>query len=85
MDQFSDGYLISQEIDISRMDWEAMQSQAGAPADSPPAVPDSGEPLKRTTPWRTWADHGTTIRMRGEPPTAPARRLLTRPVYESGF
>jgi hypothetical protein len=73
LDQLSGRYLIGQEIDISRIDREAMQGQRGAPADGPPAVPDSGKPLKRTTPRRTWATHGTTIRMPGDPPAAPAR------------
>jgi hypothetical protein len=75
VDQFSDGYLIGQDINIPGVDWQPMQGEGGAPAYGPLAVSDGGESLKRPTPCRNWTIHAATIR------SAPyIARMIPRPI-----
>jgi hypothetical protein len=61
VNQFSGGYLIGEDVDISGVYWQPMQGERSTPAHGPLAVPDSGEPLKRPAPCRNRAIHAASI------------------------
>jgi hypothetical protein len=61
VNQLSDGYLIGQNIDISRVYPQPMQGERGAPAHGPLPVPDGRDSLNRPTPCRNWAMHDATL------------------------
>jgi hypothetical protein len=50
VDQLGRGYVISQEIQVPGIDRQSMEGQAGASADSPPAIPNKGQLAQRRTP-----------------------------------
>jgi hypothetical protein len=50
VDQLGRGYVINQEIQVSGIDRQSMEGEAGASADSPPATPDNGQLTQGRTP-----------------------------------
>jgi hypothetical protein len=50
VNQLGRGYVISQEIQVSGIDRQSMEGEAGASADSPPATSDNGQLTEGRTP-----------------------------------
>ena len=53
VNQLGHGYVINQEIQVPGFDWQSMEGEAGASADSPPATSNNGQLAQGRTPrWR---------------------------------
>jgi len=50
IDQLGRGYVISQEIQVPRIDRQSMEGEGGTSADSPPATSDNGQLAQGRTP-----------------------------------